>query len=184
MKWIAALALALSAALSGVAEAQTAQTQAPAAYVAGIYDGRAIAGWQFAAEFSRDAPLWVPNDAPREGSNCNVLVAPVAISRDQWLVEFNNFTAEMYAQRYAAANVEVLRSDRTVLITLQDRPALQYSAGVRAGDRELEMLTVSVSGSQHLITITCTVVASRFAARRAQVEGFIQGLILLEPPPQ
>jgi hypothetical protein len=176
--WLAgAVALAMSA---GVAAAQD--------FRAGVYDGRSIPGWTYSQTMSEagGAPTWAPSDgsADQDGANCNLQASPVAADRAQWQGYFSGLTAEAFGAQLRAEGLDVHSGNRVSPITLDGRPALRHEMSATASGGRFDFQTILLSGADTLLTMTCTVVEGRYAARLPLIQQFVGGMRVLTAPPQ
>ena len=175
---VVVLAAALMAALSaGVAAAQD--------YQPGRYDGRNVSGWSYEPALSEKGdPHWAPTDGSsgRDGANCTVGVEPANGSHEQWTATFASLNAESYAALVAGNGVSPEPGNRLETVSVQGRPAIRHFMTFAVEGQRFDSVTLTVSGADSLMAITCVVEAGGMAERLPAFERFLGGLAILTSP--
>ena len=152
------------------------------AYQAGLYDGRAVPGWTYSDVGTQSAglPTWYPSDGSqtRDGANCNVGSSPVNGSAAEWSEYFASVTPEGFVQQLRSGGTDATQGYLTEIVTLNGRPALRNLLAANAGGQRLEFMILSVSGSDTLVTVTCTALEGGLLPRLSAFYSFAEDLVL------
>ena len=166
--------LALLGLSSAAAFGQASQT--------GIFDGRNIPGWTYSDEGTAAAglPTWYPSDgsAAQDGANCNIGVTEVNGSRSEWMEYFNGVTPAGFVQQLRQNGTNATRGYLSEVFQLSGRPAMRNLLAAEASGQNLEFMIVSISGSDRLVTVTCTVLSGQLLNRLDPFYRFTEDLVL------
>jgi hypothetical protein len=154
----------------------------------GIYDGRNIPGWTYSDEGTAAAglPTWYPSDgsATQDGANCNIGASEVNGSLAEWMEYFNGVTPASFIQQLRQSGTNATRGYLSEVFQLSGRPAMRNLLAAQTSGQNLEFMIVSISGSDRLVTVTCTVISGQLLNRLDTFYSFADDLVLYTAAPR